>query len=295
MSDAAFLAIDWGTTNRRVYAIDKDGTVVAKERDDRGVLRIAAGDFAAEIADIRARFGDLPMLCAGMIGSVRGWVEVPYRACPAGLVDLAIAVCPVAPRTAIVPGLSHATARGGDVMRGEEVQLLGAVAAGLAPANALICQPGTHCKWARMDEGKVSQFRTTMTGELFALLRRHSLLADFLTGVVSEGPAFREGVTAAAESTLLGDLFGARAGVLLGRRALDDAASYVSGLLIGSDVREQALALGETVHVLADPALGPLYAAALGVFGAQPVSIDSDAAFVAGITYIWKHAHAPTP
>lgn len=294
MSDAAFLAVDWGTTNRRVHAIDQDGTVVATERDDRGVTRIARGDFAAEVAGIRARLGDLPMLCAGMIGSARGWAEIPYRPCPAGLPDLAMALHPVAPRTAIVPGLSYRTARGGDVMRGEEVQLLGAVAAGLAPPNALICQPGTHCKWARMADGKVGRFRTTMTGEVFALLRQHSLLADFLTGEVTDGPAFREGVTAAAEATLLGDLFGARAGVLLGCRARDDAPSYVSGLLIGSDVREQALAPGETVHVLADPALGPLYAAALGRLGAQPVAIDSDAAFVSGITCIWKHAHAPT-
>jgi 2-keto-3-deoxy-galactonokinase len=74
VADAVFLAVDWGTTNRRVYTIDADGAVIATERDDRGVLSIAADDFPAEVAGIRARFADLPMLCAGMVGSVRGWV-----------------------------------------------------------------------------------------------------------------------------------------------------------------------------------------------------------------------------
>jgi 2-dehydro-3-deoxygalactonokinase len=292
VADAAFLAVDWGTTNRRVYAIDAAGAVGATERDDHGVLAVAGDGFAAEVAGIRARFGDLPMICAGMVGSVRGWIDVPYLACPADLAALAGGLYWVDPRTAIVPGLSIETARGGDVMRGEEVQLLGSVAAGLAPAEALLCQPGTHCKWARMTGGKVASFRTTMTGEMFAMLRRQSLLADFLAGEVVDGAAFRAGVAAAQDATLLSDLFGARASVLLGRRSREDSASYVSGLLIGSDVREQACRPGETVHVLADPVLGALYAAALTMVGARIVAVDSHAAFIAGITQIWRLAHA---
>ncbi|MEO7170164.1 MAG: 2-dehydro-3-deoxygalactonokinase, partial [Sphingomonas sp.] len=83
MAEPAFLAIDWGTTNRRIYAIDAHSTVVASERDNRGITSVAPGDFPAEVAGIRARFGDLPVLIAGMAGSVRGWVELPYLACPA--------------------------------------------------------------------------------------------------------------------------------------------------------------------------------------------------------------------
>jgi 2-dehydro-3-deoxygalactonokinase len=294
VAETAFLAVDWGTTNRRVYAIDADGSVVATERDDRGVLSIAAGDFPAEVAGIRARFGDLPMLCAGMVGSVRGWVRVPYLACPVDLPGLAAGLYWVDPRTAIVPGLSARTARGGDVMRGEEVQLLGAISAELVPANALLCQPGTHCKWVRMVDGKVDQFRTTVTGELFALLTRHSLLADFLTGAVVDGSAFRAGAAAAADATLLSDLFAVRASALLGTRPHDEAAAYVSGLLIGSDVREQKLARGQCVHLLADPSLGSLYTAAIASVGALAVPVDSHAAFVAGISAIWREAHAST-
>ena len=300
MGEAAFLAVDWGTTNRRVYAIDADGTVVATERDDRGVLAIAPGEFVAELAGIRARLGDKPVLCAGMVGSVRGWVAVPYLECPADLGALARGLHWVEPGVAIVPGLSiveggPGDVRRGDVMRGEEVQLLGSVPAGLAPPEALLCQPGTHCKWAWIADGRVARFRTTMTGEMFALLRGHSLLADFLKGEVADGVAFREGVAAAGDAALLTRLFGVRADALLGLRGHDDAAAYVSGLLIGHDVREQALASGQAVHVLADPALGGLYAAAIELTGGRPVPVDSQAAFVAGITAIWRIADAPKP
>ncbi|MEO6217634.1 MAG: 2-dehydro-3-deoxygalactonokinase [Sphingomonas sp.] len=293
MGEVAFLAVDWGTTNRRVYAIDARGGVVATERDDHGVLAIAPGAFAAELAGIRQRFGDRPVLCAGMVGSVRGWVEVPYLRCPADLGALARALHWVEPRIAIVPGLSIVDGGRGDVMRGEEVQLLGSVPAGLAPPDALLCQPGTHCKWAWMADGRVDRFRTTMTGEMFALLRGHSLLADFLKGEVADGAAFREGVAAAADATLLTRLFGVRADALLGLRAREDSAAFVSGLLIGSDVREQALESGQAVHVLADPALGALYAAAIAMAGGHAVPVDSQAAFVAGITAIWRMADAP--
>lgn len=285
----AFIAIDWGTTNRRAYAITADGAVIETVRDDRGVLAVPREAFAREVAEIRARLGDLPVLCAGMVGSTRGWVDVPYRACPAGLPALAEGLVWVEPgRTAIVPGLSVNAEGRGDVMRGEEVQLLGAVAAGLAPADALLCQPGTHCKWARVHGGSVTDFRTAMTGEMFALLKGHSLLGDFLKGAVVDGPAFREGLALAQESRLLSNLFGERAAVVLGRRGVDEVAARVSGLLIGTDVCEQGLAAEEEVHILADAALGELYAAAMTAAGGKPLLLDSHAAFAAGITAIWK-------
>jgi len=292
MAEPAFLAIDWGTTNRRVYAVDTSGAVTATERDDRGVTSVERHAFAGEVAQIRARFGDLPVLIAGMAGSVRGWVEVPYLRCPADLGALAGALHWVEPRTAIVPGLSTVDGTRGDVMRGEEVQLLGSIAASLAPPDALLCQPGTHCKWARMRGGSVADFRTAMTGEIFALLRRHSLLADFLGSEVTDGPAFRAGVAASTDAALLTALFGVRASVLLDLRAREESASYVSGLLIGSDVREQTLRTGEPVYLLADPVLSPLYAEAIRAYGGEPVAIDSQAGFVAGVTALWSMTDA---
>jgi 2-dehydro-3-deoxygalactonokinase len=287
----AFLAVDWGTTNRRVYAIDARGRVIDTARDDRGVMAIAPGGFDAEIAALRARWGSAPMLLAGMVGSTRGWQEAPYVPCPATINSLAANLVEVARDVAIVPGVCLPGPRG-DVMRGEEVQLLGAVRAALAPDDALLCQPGTHCKWAEMHNGAIAGFRTTMTGEVYALLKQHSLLADYLAGEVAPSSAFNAGLDAARRRTLLGDLFAERANVLLDLCARNEVAAHVSGLLIGTDVLEQELEPGRSVHILADAALGSLYAAAVAAAGAHPVTIDSHAAFAAGITAIWSIRYA---
>lgn len=284
-----FLAVDWGTTNRRVYLIGEDGSVEQTERDDRGVLTIEPGAFAAEAVAIRDRFGDLPMLCAGMIGSNRGWANVPYVDCPAGFDRLAAGVHWVElGRTAIVPGLALRTDARVDVMRGEEVQFLGAAASGVVPADALLCQPGTHCKWGRLSGGALVDFTTAMTGELFSLLRRHSLLSEQLDGPVNDDAAFGDGVEAARSPDLLAHLFGARAAMLLGLRPSEASASYVSGLLIGSDVSAHGGGEGEEVHILADPVLGALYHRAIVMAGGRPTIVDSHSAFVAGIVRVWE-------
>ncbi|MBB4839613.1 2-dehydro-3-deoxygalactonokinase [Sphingomonas kyeonggiensis] len=277
-----FLAIDWGTTNRRVFLVE-GGQVVRTERDDRGVTSVS--DFAAEAAGIRERFGDLPMLMAGMVGSNIGWQAAPYVPAPAGVEDLAANLLRIDERTAIVPGVS--VTGPADVMRGEEVQLLGAVAAGLVPHDALLAQPGTHCKWALMEGGRIAGFTTAMTGELFAMLRKYGLLSSQLTEEVTLGQAFLDGVEEGRKRDLAASLFGIRAAKLLGEREDADAASFASGLLIGSDVAARLERVGhDTVHILADPVLGALYAAAIEVHGRRAVRVDSHAAFVAGIIAI---------
>ena len=175
-------------------------------------------------------------------------------------------------------------------MRGEEVQVLGAVAGGLAPADAMLCQPGTHCKWARMTGGKVAGFSTAMTGELFALLKAHSLLGEFLRGPISDGAPFREGLRNGLAGDLTRRLFGVRASALLDLRPAQDSAAYTSGLLIGHDVAGAGLTPRQMVHILADPHLASLYAAAIEQAGGQPIRIDSHAAFVAGLSHIWSAA-----
>jgi 2-dehydro-3-deoxygalactonokinase len=292
MSIPAYLAVDWGTTNRRVYVIDDQGRVLATERDGQGLLATPRDAFAGDVAGLRRRFGDVTVLCAGMVGSASGWANVPYVEAPAGLDRLAARLHWIEPRrTAIVPGVAKLDAEAPDVMRGEEVQLLGAVASGAAPEGALLCQPGTHCKWARVEGGRITWFRTAMTGELFALLKRDSLLSPFLGEVIEAGEDFREGVALAQRGHALGALFGERAGVLLGMRESGQAAARVSGLLIGEDVRGQSLAQGETVYVLADPVLGGFYKAAIAEMGARAVLLSSHDAFVAGINAIWRHAN----
>ncbi|WP_299309966.1 2-dehydro-3-deoxygalactonokinase [uncultured Croceicoccus sp.] len=279
-----FIAVDWGTTNRRVYLI-ADGAVIETERDDRGVA--SKPDFRAEINAIRGRFGNRPIVMAGMVGSSIGWHEAPYVAAPAGLGDLA-AQCPrLDDRVYIVPGVSRIDATGPDVMRGEEVQLLGAAEAGLVPPDALLIQPGTHCKWAELRAGRIARFTTAMTGELFAMLGRESILAPQMSGQVTTGDAFIAGVDAGLERDLSAALFGVRARGLLGLLPADDAPSYVSGLLIGAEISARfAEYEGALVHILADPHLGALYAAAIRQAGRDAAEVDSRAAFVCGIDRI---------
>jgi 2-dehydro-3-deoxygalactonokinase len=284
MSARSLLAIDWGTTNRRVYRIE-DGKVTATERDALGVT--AVSDFAGELAAIRARFGDLPVLMAGMVGSTIGWREARYVPAPAGLDDLRDNLLRIDDRTAIVPGVSFSDGARGDVMRGEEVQLLGAVAAGLAPSDALLVQPGTHCKWVEMAGSRIARFTTAMTGELFALVRAHGILSAQLGADVVLGDSFRDGVREGAKRDLTASLFGIRAAKLLGLRDDADAASFASGLIIGADVAARiAENPFDMAYILADPVLGGLYAAAIEVHGRAATIIDSHAAFVAGISRI---------
>jgi 2-dehydro-3-deoxygalactonokinase len=284
-----FVGVDWGTSNRRAYLIE-DGAVIAGERDATGILSVAAGDFACETAALRARFDGAPMLLAGMVGSNKGWVDAGYVACPATAAALASALVRPVEGVAIVPGVKRVVDGRGDVMRGEEVQLIGAVVAGLAPADALLCQPGTHAKWARMAGGAIADFATAMTGEMFALLQKHALIGAAMTGAVVDGDAYRQGVADAGDDDLLSRLFGVRAASVLGLRDDADAAAYVSGLLIGTDARARLREGATDVYLLADEALGALYAVAIEMAGGRALRVDSQAAFVAGINHLWELA-----
>ncbi len=279
-----FIAVDWGTTNRRAYVIDSDGRCSSEFEDDQGVLSMPVGGFEAAVGEIRQRLGDKPMLLAGMVGSNRGWIEVPYAHCPAGLDDLAQRLVWSPDRSAaLVPGVAYLDERA-DVMRGEEVQILGAAAAEDIPPDCLVCHPGTHNKWIELRGGRIRTFRTVMTGELFNLLRDKSILSELLQADVEPNEAFREGVRKGlAGAALTAELFETRARVLLGRGRAEDAGPFVSGLLIGHDLRvglEQRSNL--PVVVMGRPELTELYAAALKEDGVEAVEINGEQAFLAG-------------
>ncbi len=283
-----FIAVDWGTTNRRAYLLDGAGHRIDEFEDAKGVLTVT--DFPAAVAEIRERLGDRPLLLAGMIGSNKGWVEAPYVPCPAGIDELAANLTWAGEREAIVPGVSYIGQGRADVMRGEEVQLLGGVVAGLVAKEALACHPGTHNKWALLRGGIIKTFGTVMTGELFSLLKDHSILADLLAGPVEPNDAFKRGVRSALENDLLpASLFGVRAGVLLGQTNKDDAASYVSGLLVGTDVRiGLTWPMAVRIMVIGRPELTRLYAAAIVEAGREAVELDGEQCFLAGIQEIAK-------
>ena len=284
-----FIAVDWGTTNRRGYMIAPGGEMTDEMEDDRGILAVGRDGFDRAVAELKGRLGDRPLLMAGMIGSNRGWVEAPYVPCPAGLPELAGSLKWVVPdRIAIVPGVAYDEGDAADVMRGEEMQILGAFAEGLVGPDALICHPGTHNKWIKLEDGRIASFRTVMTGELFNLLREHSILADLLGQPAGVDEAFEAGVRKGLGSDeLTAELFSVRARVLLGKAPRESAASYTSGLLIGSDIRTgiRAAPEGEVV-VMGRPELTSLFAAALKIAGRQAREVDGETAFLCGVRHL---------
>jgi len=285
-----FIAVDWGTTNRRAYRIDSSGACVDEFEDGKGALSVPKGEFPAAVAEIHERLGDHPLLLAGMAGSNRGWVDAPYLPCPVGIDDLVKNLVWPDDRSAIVPGVSYIGQGRADVMRGEEVQLLGGVAAGLVKPEGFVCHPGTHNKWALLRHGTIHIFGTVMTGELFNLLKEHSILADLLQTPVEPNDAFKRGVRRAMDREMLGaDLFGVRAGVLLGQANNDEASSYASGLLIGADVRiGLTWPAGTRISVIGRPELTRLYATAIQEAGREAIELDGERCFLAGIQEIAK-------
>jgi 2-dehydro-3-deoxygalactonokinase len=172
-----------------------------------------------------------------------------------------------------------------DVIRGEEVQLFGAVTRGLIPPDCLVCHPGTHNKWVRLDSGRATSFRTVMTGEMFSLLKEKSILSDWLHNDVEAAEAFRSGTRRGlAGGTLTAELFSVRAGVLLGKLPPGEAASFTSGLLIGADVRTGLIDMdGGEIIVMGRPELTRLYAVAIEEAGHPAREVDGEPAFLAGI------------
>ena len=283
-----FIAVDWGTTNRRAYLIGEDGSCGREFEDGRGILSVGRGEFEAAVREVRERLGEKPMLLAGMVGSNRGWIEAPYVPCPASMDQLVAKLVRPGDREAIVPGVCDDLKDRADVMRGEEVQLLGGVAAGLVDPDTLVCHPGTHNKWVTLRRGKIESFRTVMTGELFSILKEHSILADLLGGKVALGEAFSAGVQLGLSSQdLPAELFTVRARVLLGKAKKEDAASFASGLLIGTDVRiGLSYPTSAQITVVGKPELTGLYAAAIHDAGRPVCEVDGERCFIAGAARI---------
>jgi 2-dehydro-3-deoxygalactonokinase len=283
-----FVAVDWGTTNRRIFVVGGDGVILDRIADDYGVSSLVASQFEKEIGQLRGRY-KTPIMLAGMIGSKRGWIEAPYVRCPADLTAVANAVVRPERDIAIVPGVSYCDNGRVDVMRGEEIQLLGAAYGDMMCPDAIVCHPGTHAKWAVVRNGAIHSFRTIMTGEIFALLRRHSMLSDFLQFPVELGGTFEAGVRHALDhDDLLASLFSVRAKSLLGLLAPEEAVSFISGLLVGSDTK---IGLDDadpevSITLIGDSNLMVLYGAALAVAGRQFSRIDGERAFVAGARFI---------
>jgi 2-dehydro-3-deoxygalactonokinase len=276
------IAVDWGTSALRGALLDEAGEVIEEKSAPLGILNVPNGDFAGVFASLFAEWMKpvgTRCLISGMAGSRQGWVEAPYVACPAGPADLARHLHWIErDRIAIVPGLSDTRADVPDVMRGEEVQIFGAMrSSGLA--DGLFVLPGTHSKWATVRDGRITGFRTFMTGEVYGLFGRHSILARTLDADAPlDAMAFRRGVTQAGNGEgLLHNAFGVRALALFGRLSPAESASYLSGLLIGEELGRQTLPQDGEVVVIGAPALVERYALALGERGAKVRAFGAEA------------------
>jgi 2-dehydro-3-deoxygalactonokinase len=297
MSKAAFIAGDWGTSRLRLYLCDATGQVLARGEGEGASVPDCAGRFAAAVAGWDRAHGVLPAVLAGMVGSTIGWREVPYLKCPAQASGLAAAACRFEAdgrAIAILPGLSARGKTGAaDVMRGEETQILGALHLHpqLTKGRHLICLPGTHTKWVTVTDGAVSHFQTALTGELFEILRRHSVLARDSGEVDGTSLAFGLGLDFARQKAdLLHLLFSVRSRVVTGEMAKADAASYLSGLVLGKDVAtaKDLFEPEAPVQLICTPLLAALYGKALAAYDVKSASIDGDRAALAGLV----HAHS---
>ncbi|HEV7990271.1 MAG TPA: 2-dehydro-3-deoxygalactonokinase [Gemmatimonadaceae bacterium] len=304
---ARLIALDWGTSALRGYLLGEDGVVLATRSEPWGIMQLPDGGFVAAFdsmtSEWRTRAPRAPVIAAGMVGSAQGWIEAPYCPSPAGAAELAHALARVdGDRLRIVPGVIQ-RGRAPNVMRGEETQIVGALASHPELADdALLVLPGTHSKWVRVSDARIREFTTCMTGELFAVLSTGSILGRFARDA-GRAPApdvatdaFSRGVLAARASALgiTPLLFSARSLVLTGALAPEASLEYLSGLLIGDEVR-CGLADGARPRALVgEPVLCARYVCAMGLFGVEPVPVLGDAA-PAGLWAIAQHALLASP
>ena len=292
------IGINWGSSNFRAHLIAHDGTVVDTLEAAAGVASLQRDGMVEMAHRVRARWPDATRVyAAGMIGSNVGWTDAGYVPCPAGFDRLCDELVPTRIGELalhIVPGLACVRERdeAPDIMRGEETELLGLQVSGRLDDAPLVALPGTHTKWVRIEGGRVVEFMTAMSGEIYDRLTTAGLLASIVEGPGGDGEAFRDGVRTSAARTLgLGALlFGARARVIRGMLAKADASAYLRGLLIGSEIAD-ALALFPQPRERALPLVGSaavctLYAAALDELGIASRTIASSDAIARGFAEI---------
>ncbi|MFL6673075.1 MAG: 2-dehydro-3-deoxygalactonokinase [Massilia sp.] len=286
------LGIDWGTSNRRAYLVDRQGNCLRSHSDACGLLA-SQGRFGAALAELLAALQvdpHTPVVMSGMVGSAQGWQEVPYLGIEVALAELprhlvAVREAGRPGRTAIVPGYCY---RNGtvDVMRGEETQLLGAQA--LGQGDGWVVLPGTHSKWALLQDGHIARWATYMTGELFASLAHGGTLAPLMNApdARDDAGAFEAGLALARERDALShSLFTIRARVVSGALEAARARSFVSGLLIGAEfvsALDRFPARG-TLTLVGSPALAERYREAGRHFGLAVTALDPDAVYCAAL------------
>jgi 2-dehydro-3-deoxygalactonokinase len=285
------IAIDWGTSSLRGARFDAQGHKLDERSFARGILTVPAGEFPSVLDQC---FGDWlqdsAALCllSGMVGSRQGWQEAPYCPCPAGFAELGQHLLWLqAGRMAIVPGLSVQHSDGlpanfpiaqHDVMRGEEIQIFGALSlTGLHDATVVL--PGTHSKWAQVEGGHVSRFRSFMTGEVYALLSQHSILARTLpVDAPWHEDTFTQAVLLAQRTpSVLSSIFATRTLALFDTLPAEQHPSFLSGLLIGEELRAMQAHSSGALLLVGNATLTHRYQCALQALGLSSRSLGDEA------------------
>jgi len=284
----SYIAIDWGSTNLRAWYYQA-GECKEERRSEAGVTRLGERTPAEVFTSVTDGWptNDVPVVMAGMVGSNAGWLSVPYLSCPVALGELSSRLTRVEDKAWIVPGLSVERDDNYNVMRGEETQLLGALALQPAP---LYVMPGTHAKWVQVEQDRVLDFRTVMTGELHHLLLKQSLVGAGLPQQEENATAFLDGLQIGSnDASILSRLFEVRASHVLGARDRRHISDFLSGLLIGHEVAlmtKNHAAGSQPITIIAGSALAQRYQQALHFIGLDSVTLEGDRAFQHGIRSI---------
>lgn len=300
-NDDTFVGINWGSTSFRAYLIGADGTAIDEHAAPAGIAALDRDGMVAMVREVDMRWPQRGAIYAsGMIGSNVGWIEVPYAQAPAGCADVAAAAVSTQIGEVplrIVPGIAcrRSFDEAPDVMRGEEIELMGLAA--MRAVNGWVALPGTHTKWARLEHGRIVDFFTSMSGEMFDRLTTKGLLASIVAGEATDGAAFHRGVDAgrARRLSLATLLFGARAQVVRGELEKPEAASYIRGLLIGSEIADAMTvypSVGDSaIPLIGNSALCRLYASALAAIGVRSELIESREACLHGFRALHGMRH----
>lgn len=290
-ANVEWIAVDWGTTHLRAWSMQGD-QVLREAASDDGMASLSRDGFEPALLKLVGGWlssGKVtPVIACGMVGSRQGWIEAPYVPVPCPPLSAAHVVRGVShdPRIAVwvVPGLRQDAPA--DVMRGEETQIAGLLVAD-PDLSGTVCLPGTHTKWANVRAGKVLEFSTFMTGELYALISGHSVLRHGL-GATSDWhqPSFEAAVHEAlqAPAGLAAGLFRLRAEGLLHAMPTEAARARLSGLLIGNELAALRSRLDGPVTLVGAPGLSALYAAALVIAGYEPRIVDGANLTLAGLS-----------
>ena len=276
------VAIDWGTSSLRGALMAADGTVIEERAFTHGILTVEKGGFPAVFENLFGDWMTADTLCliAGMAGSQQGWLEAPYCPCPADFATISAHLAWVVPgKIAIVPGLNTDKNGVPDVMRGEETQVFGALQL-LGLRDATLVLPGTHSKWVTVTDQRITDFSSWMTGEFYALLRQHSILSRTLPTdePAFDASAFTRGVQHALTGNgLLNTAFSTRTLALFKRLATEALPSYLSGLVIGEELKSQHMQKGQQVVIMASDALASRYELALASLGVTAQRVGSSA------------------